>query len=94
MSPENPEPVELRIETTDGRVRFAMPKFLVYGVARVNWIEGPGEALRALEARSLDELEGRRLPRAAAPVPAQAGLRTAQVPEPRLHRPGARDRPA
>ena len=55
--------------------------------------QGPGEALRALETRSLDELEDRRLPRATAPVPAQAGLRTAQVPESRLHRPGARDQP-
>ena len=46
MSPENPEPVELRIETADGRVRFAMPEFLVYGVARVK-LEGSKRTTRS-----------------------------------------------
>lgn len=35
FSPENPDPVELPIESSGGRVRFTMPEFLVYGVARV-----------------------------------------------------------
>lgn len=36
LSPEQDEPVELAAESKDGRVRFTVPKFLVYGVA---WIK-------------------------------------------------------
>jgi hypothetical protein len=35
LTPEEPTPVVLEALVKDGRVRFAMPKFLVYGVARV-----------------------------------------------------------
>jgi hypothetical protein len=35
MTPENPEPMELRFEAVEGRVRFVMPELMVYGVARV-----------------------------------------------------------
>ena len=34
-SPEEPEQVALKMEERDGRVRFAVPKFLVYGVVRI-----------------------------------------------------------
>lgn len=35
LTPEEPGPAVLEIEIKDGRVRFAMPKFLVYGIARI-----------------------------------------------------------
>jgi hypothetical protein len=35
FSPESPEPVECKLKSGGGRVRFEMPEFLVYGVARV-----------------------------------------------------------
>lgn len=35
ITPEEPEPVDLKFEVKDGRLRFTMPKFLVYAVARV-----------------------------------------------------------
>jgi hypothetical protein len=35
ISPEWPEPVECKIVNGGGRVKFEMPEFLVYGVARV-----------------------------------------------------------
>jgi hypothetical protein len=34
-TPEAPDPVEVKFEARDGRVRFAVPKFLVYAVARL-----------------------------------------------------------
>ena len=34
-SPESPEPVETPFATKEGRVQFAMPKFLVYSIARI-----------------------------------------------------------
>ena len=35
LTPEEPKAVELKAEVKDGRVRFAVPRFLVYGVVRV-----------------------------------------------------------
>jgi hypothetical protein len=35
LSPEAPEPVEVKHVIRHGRVQFALPKFLVYAVARV-----------------------------------------------------------
>jgi hypothetical protein len=35
MSPENPEPSDLPCDTADGRLRFTMPEFLVYAIARI-----------------------------------------------------------
>jgi hypothetical protein len=35
ISPESPDPLECKFTATAGRVRFEMPEFLVYGVARV-----------------------------------------------------------
>lgn len=35
LTPEDPSPVVIKPESTDPRLRFTMPKFLVYGVARV-----------------------------------------------------------
>lgn len=35
MTPESPEPIEIKFESTGGRVTFTMPEFLVYGVACV-----------------------------------------------------------
>jgi hypothetical protein len=35
ISPESPEPVTLEFEQSDGRVRFTLPEFLVYAVARI-----------------------------------------------------------
>ena len=52
-----------------------------------------GEAVRADEPRPVDDLAGRRLSRAAAPLSAQAGLPPAQVPGAGLHRPGAGHQP-
>lgn len=34
-TPEDPDGVELKFETKDGRVRFEVPKFLVYAIVRV-----------------------------------------------------------
>ncbi len=34
-SPESPDAVEVKFTTADGRVRFTMPKFLVYAIARI-----------------------------------------------------------
>jgi hypothetical protein len=36
LSPEEPRPVVLPIEQKEGRVRFTMSRFLVYGIARVH----------------------------------------------------------
>ena len=35
LTPEEPAPVVLPTEVKEGRVRFTMPKFLVYAIARV-----------------------------------------------------------
>lgn len=35
VSPEQPAPRDVRFDSADGRIRFTMPEFLVYGVARV-----------------------------------------------------------
>ena len=35
LSPEYPDPRDVRFESAKGRVRFTVPEFLVYGVARV-----------------------------------------------------------
>jgi hypothetical protein len=35
MNPEAPDPVTLTSETKDGRLRFTMPKFLVYAIAKI-----------------------------------------------------------
>ena len=35
LTPENPEPIALKIELTRGQVDFVVPKFLVYGVVRI-----------------------------------------------------------
>jgi hypothetical protein len=35
LTPEGPAPVVLPTEVKDGRVRFTMPRFLVYAIARV-----------------------------------------------------------
>ncbi|MCP5117433.1 MAG: hypothetical protein GY953_41945, partial [bacterium] len=35
VTPESPDPVEVTTESAGGRVRFTMPRFLVYSVARV-----------------------------------------------------------
>ena len=35
LSPEHPGPEKIRFESAGERVRFTMPEFLVYGVARV-----------------------------------------------------------
>ncbi|MBL8792852.1 MAG: hypothetical protein JNM56_03010, partial [Planctomycetia bacterium] len=35
LSPEAPEPVRLEVEQERGRMRFTLPKFLVYGVVRI-----------------------------------------------------------
>jgi hypothetical protein len=40
MTPESPEPQELRIEKAGNRARFAAPEFLVYAVARVHLVPG------------------------------------------------------
>jgi len=34
-SPEEPKPVEVKAEVKDGRVRFTVPRFLVYAIARI-----------------------------------------------------------
>jgi len=34
-SPESPDAVEVKFTTADGRVRFTVPKFLVYSIARI-----------------------------------------------------------
>lgn len=39
MTPEEPEPVELKYETSGGRLRFTLPGFLVYRVARLELAE-------------------------------------------------------
>ena len=36
LSPEKPEPQELAFEESDGRLRFDVPEFLVYGLARIH----------------------------------------------------------
>ena len=36
-SPESPDAVEVKHTVEAGRVRFTMPKFLVYAIARVEW---------------------------------------------------------
>ena len=38
LSPEYPGPRDVRFEPAQGRVRFTVPEFLVYGVARVRLI--------------------------------------------------------
>jgi hypothetical protein len=35
LTPEAPEPIDLPHEVRDGRVRFALPEFLVHGVVRI-----------------------------------------------------------
>ena len=35
VTPEQPEPVKLDIQTQGGRVQFTVPGFLVYSVARI-----------------------------------------------------------
>jgi hypothetical protein len=35
LIPEEAGPVEVAAESKDGRLRFSMPKFLVYGVVRI-----------------------------------------------------------
>jgi len=35
LTPEEPAAVALKFESSNGRVRFTTPRFLVYGVARV-----------------------------------------------------------
>jgi hypothetical protein len=35
ISPEQPEPTPVPFEFADGRLRFTMPEFLVYGIARI-----------------------------------------------------------
>jgi hypothetical protein len=35
VSPEEPEPTELQVEEKEGRLRFGMPAFLVYAIARI-----------------------------------------------------------
>ncbi|HMF19424.1 MAG TPA: hypothetical protein VKE98_19610 [Gemmataceae bacterium] len=35
LTPEDPTPVALKTEVQAGRLRFTMPRFLVYGIARV-----------------------------------------------------------
>jgi acetyl esterase/lipase len=37
LTPEQPEPAELKFTVQDGRLRFAVPKFLVYSVVRVQF---------------------------------------------------------
>jgi hypothetical protein len=39
FSPESPEPVECKFTSSGRRVKFEMPEFLVYGVARVMLVE-------------------------------------------------------
>jgi hypothetical protein len=41
LSPEEPDPVEQTFEVKDGRLRFTMPTFLVYGVARIELRPAP-----------------------------------------------------
>jgi len=36
LTPEEPVPLALKAETREGRVRFTMPRFLVYAIARVH----------------------------------------------------------
>ena len=36
LSPESPDPQEIEIEQSGGRVRFTVPEFLVYGLARIH----------------------------------------------------------
>ena len=36
LSPEKPEPQELAFEESDGRLKFDVPEFLVYGLARIH----------------------------------------------------------
>src|SRR5262249_13808945 len=35
MTPEDPEPVAIESQVREGRVRFAVPRFLVYSVVRI-----------------------------------------------------------
>ena len=42
LSPEYPGPRDVRFESAEGRVRFTVPEFLVYGVARVG-LTDPGK---------------------------------------------------
>jgi hypothetical protein len=44
VTPEEPDGVEVKFEVNDGRVRFAVPKFLVYAVARVMFAQPAGAA--------------------------------------------------
>ena len=46
ITPETPEPKQLRSTTAGGRVRFRIPEFLVYGVARIWMKKGTVEKLR------------------------------------------------
>ena len=43
LSPENPEPQELTFDAGDGRVRFVVPEFLVYGMVRIHWVAAAGD---------------------------------------------------
>ena len=36
LTPEEPAPVSLKFKTSEGRLKFTQPKFLVYGVARIH----------------------------------------------------------
>jgi hypothetical protein len=38
-TPESPEPVTVSIDPSDGRVRFTVPEFLVYAIARIRLTE-------------------------------------------------------
>ena len=42
LSPENPDPRQIEIEQSGGRVRFTLPEFLVYGLARIHLEDGGG----------------------------------------------------
>lgn len=35
LTPEEPQPIEVKAQASEGRVRFTVPSFLVYGIARV-----------------------------------------------------------
>jgi len=39
LSPEEPEPAQLKAEGKEGRLRFAMPPFLVYAIARIELVQ-------------------------------------------------------
>jgi len=41
LSPEDPEPKRLKAQLVDGRLKFTVPVFLVYGVARVKFVVPP-----------------------------------------------------